>query len=92
MKKTKEYRIKKHTYINKYGKESPPRYSIEYRKSFLFFKFWKEVTHRGTRCDFTTYFDTLEEAQSFADVHICGGKIYDGYMKEIIVNKKCNEQ
>ena len=89
-----EYRIKSEQYIDPWGKESPPRYFIEYRAKFLFFwKIWRKVRH--TDCSWgdchqvVTYFQAHYEAETFARVHLCGGKKRDGHEIKIVTQGDC---
>ena len=89
-----EYRIKSYEYIDHKGNGRGISYFIEYKKRFLFFwKRWVAVSHSlcgyGDTIEQTTYFDTLEKAEAFAEKHLCGGEIYDGIKEIIVKESKC---
>jgi hypothetical protein len=65
----KEYRILKSTYYDEYGKEQNEYHYVQQRKSFLGFKYWKNITHEdfgpGGVTRVTTTFDSYFDAYEF---------------------------
>jgi len=89
----KEYIILKETYYDQYGEEKTVHYFIQTRKKFLGIRYWKRVSHdiggmSGTYLT-TTSFKSLEQAEQFAQRHICGECVYAGWKTKVITTKQC---
>lgn len=89
-----EYKIIESTYYDELGKPSNPYYYIKYKVKFLQFWYrWKVVTHRDcgmSGCyDSRTTFGTLEDAQKFAQEHICGNRVWDDIVRKEVEHKIC---
>jgi hypothetical protein len=88
-----EYRILEERYYNRYGESNQVQYIIQYRKRFLGIPYWKTVTHQvgdfdGTYSN-TTYFNSITQAEEFAERCICGERGYDGWETKVVTTKQC---
>jgi hypothetical protein len=85
---TPEWRILEKTYYNEYGNKATQYYIIQYKKKFLWFSYWKYITHKiscmSDTFDAITEFDNIQQAKDFAEKNICGNGIYDKFDTKII--------
>ena len=89
----REYRILEEKYYDEHGKEIMYYYIVQYRKSFLGIRYWKNITHdvsgMSGSYSVTTRFPTEGAATEFAERCICGGRKWDGWVTKVITTKKC---
>lgn len=89
---TNKFKIVKHIYYDKYGKEVRDCFTIEESHSFLWVNYWRDITHTEcyeTGCyKSTTEFKTEEDAKSFIRDILCKNKPYDRWCSNIV--KCCN--
>jgi len=89
----KEYRILEKNYYDEYGDRKRTYYIIQYKKRFLWITYWRNVTHQmcgmSDVYNTTTEFESVLKATEFAERHICGGRVYDGWETKVITTKQC---
>jgi len=82
-----QYRIIKSTYYDEYGKEGDEYFYIQQRKSFLGFKYWKNISHTvngmGGSYQNTTRFGSYFDAYEFC-VKLKSGMKKDGWKEETV--------
>jgi hypothetical protein len=88
-----EYRILEEKYYDRYGKEKQCYYIVQYRKSFLGIRYWKNIKHEIGGIyhihSVNTHFESIDAATEFAERVICGCQKKDKWVTKIIANKKC---
>lgn len=83
----KQFRVRKSTYYDEYGKESREYHYIQQLKSFLGFKYWVDIKHEigsisGSWKE-TTRFDNYFDAYEFC-IKLKDGLKRDGRVDEIV--------
>ena len=89
-----EYRIIEDKYYDEKGILTSTSYSIKIKSKFLFWEYWKYIKHTdcgwgGDSYKVITKFETLEDAQKFANECICGDTPFSGWETKIVVENKC---
>lgn len=88
-----QYRIVESIYRNEQGRIEIEEYHVEKEKSFLGFKYWKEIKHEvcdTTGCyKITTTFKTYAEAERFIREVACKNVKTQDWNKEVISYHKC---
>lgn len=73
--KEMKFRIIESIYYNEYGKEKSKYYYIQEQKSFLWIKYWSDITHRenyiGDCYNVTTQFKSHSDAYDFVKDVLC---------------------
>lgn len=92
-----EIRIKKNEYFDEYGSAKGEYYHIEYKITFLFFwEIWRTVKHRESGWSDSykskTRFSTIEDAEEFAEEHLCKGKPYDTWETTTVKTLTCKSE
>lgn len=87
-----KYRIVKNTFVDAYGMEYTPYYTIQERKKFLWINYWQFVTHHSGWASrpIRTKFHSYKTAEEFAEQYICKNNIRDGVKEEIMLNNDNN--
>lgn len=85
-----EYNIIERQYIDEYGKANSPFYVISFKKRFLWWSYWKLLTHRVcVMFDVVTKFPDQPSAESFAKTYLCEGQIFNGVKETVVSVNKC---
>jgi hypothetical protein len=80
-------------YYDEYGKEKRKHYYIQKQKSFLWIKYWSDVTHEtcgmGGCYDITTLFNSHTDAYDFVKIVLCPQKKKNGWADTVINHFDC---
>lgn len=83
----KQYRIRKSTYFDEYGKEKREYYYIQQLKKFLWREYWSDIKHTvggmGGNYKKTTEFNSYFDAYEFT-VRLKTGALTDKWKEETI--------